>query len=384
MLEKFIDSSKGELFYINGPDGKIRWLFPCGLGYPGFLALYNTSTLKGKVYAFAVRLLFLFGLKRLVSSGKISGRLNDRYASIVKRLGGDSYSVFMGTPGENRKIVLEVGVEGKTHSFVKIPTTDSAKTLVEAEKCNLDLLMGLDLREMTTPVSLLREDCLVAISSVRPSKYLNGTSFSDKHFLALKELYIKTHKTLDVLDIGEYLNASERVDFIAAFQQDTTVIGGNLLKNIGNGLLFLREQLREKRNVVCTFSHRDFTPWNLFVGEKGLCVYDWELAQENTPILYDVFHFFFQNGILVRREKYVDIKKQLNEELIYRKECGCFSDFEIDINVVYGFYLFSNVSYYVRKYIEQDDLHVQAHWLISTWEEALNDYVDLNGCVYDI
>ncbi len=38
-------------------------------------------------------------------------------------------------------------------------------------------------------------------------------------------------------------------------------------------------------------AHGDFTPWNSFVLERGLYVFDWEYAAENWPLGYDLVHY---------------------------------------------------------------------------------------------
>lgn len=42
--------------------------------------------------------------------------------------------------------------------------------------------------------------------------------------------------------------------------------------------------------------HRDFAPWNTAKSELGLFVFDWELAREAYPVVFDRLHFDFMTG----------------------------------------------------------------------------------------
>ena len=55
-------------------------------------------------------------------------------------------------------------------------------------------------------------------------------------------------------------------------------------------------------------------------------------------------------------------------------------EFEVDYEQAYQFYLLRNIAYYTRRYVNQPHLHAQAHWLIDTWLEALENltYLDVN------
>jgi hypothetical protein len=64
---------------------------------------------------------------------------------------------------------------------------------------------------------------------------------------------------------------------------------------------FLLRRLGDS-SVPLSRAHRDFTPWNVRVGESGLFVFDWELSRRSMPPLYDLFHYLSAPSALLGRE----------------------------------------------------------------------------------
>ena len=120
-------------------------------------------------------------------------------------------------------------------------------------------------------------------------------------------------------------------------------------------------------------AHGDFTPWNMFHANKGskLHLFDWELS-ERLPALYDLFHFIFQTGILVKRQSFLEIKSTIDEILKRPKLQEFIRENSLDVEQAYQFYLLRNGSYYLNRYLTQKDLHIQAHWLLDYWLEAVS------------
>ena len=49
--------------------------------------------------------------------------------------------------------------------------------------------------------------------------------------------------------------------------------------------------------VIFSAYHADFTPWNMFVENGHLFVFDWEYARMTYPPMLDRYHFFTQTAI---------------------------------------------------------------------------------------
>jgi hypothetical protein len=55
------------------------------------------------------------------------------------------------------------------------------------------------------------------------------------------------------------------------------------------------------QNPSLGLAHGDCAPWNLLRTESGWALIDWENSAEGMPALYDLFHFFVQSSVELRR-----------------------------------------------------------------------------------
>ena len=69
MLDKLLVKSKETLLFINDLNGQKRWLFPEKLNKATFLNLYNTNTIKGKIYRVVMQIAFLLKLSLTLYNG---------------------------------------------------------------------------------------------------------------------------------------------------------------------------------------------------------------------------------------------------------------------------------------------------------------------------
>jgi hypothetical protein len=56
-----------------------------------------------------------------------------------------------------------------------------------------------------------------------------------------------------------------------------------------------------KRDPSVGVAHGDCAPWNLLRTESGWALIDWENSTGGMPPLYDLFHFFVQSSVELRR-----------------------------------------------------------------------------------
>lgn len=380
MFNMLIPNTEKIFYFINDKNKNIRWKFPSDLKYPTFLNLYNSSGIKGTIYKLIVKIVFKLKLQKYFVSGVMKGDLEKKYIKIIENLDGVNYSIFTGTAGENRKVVIEVNDGKNTKYFIKIPTTTSAKELVQLEKKNLKYLEQFTFRSFEIPKISYSDDETVAISNIKPLKIAKDDNFSSIHFVTLEELYANTSNKLSIPQVSQFNLSVKYIENLNSIQL-------NLNENIDKlktNLLNLKEMLiQNKSEVVVSFAHCDFTPWNMYITKNKLYVYDWELANQNTPLLFDFFHYIFQQGVLVKHKKHEMIKQDLVNFLESKELRQIISKYKIDFNEYYGYYLFINISYYALKYATQKDLHVQAYWLIDVWNDALEEFVTKKGKIFE-
>jgi hypothetical protein len=321
-------------------------------------------------------------LQRYFVSGAQFGKLESKYSRLISKLGCSSFSVFTGTPGENRKIVIEVNDKGCTKFFIKVPTSQSSKALVEKEVDNLRFLETFNFNSFISPKVISESDDAMAISNIRPKSVIMDDSFSSKHFDVLSELYQVSASSSEVSQVGVILASRADIETLNCLEFSPKNPIAPMIVRIKPALNALALILQKEERVFTAISHGDFTPWNIYVTSERLYIYDWEMADNSTPLLFDFFHYNFQKSVLIDRKCFGDIKREISSYLSNKALLSILNKYRIDINTYYGYYLMRIVSYYSLKYFHQDKLHAQAHWLLDVWEEALNDYAEKNGSVF--
>lgn len=360
-----------EFNFINNRDNSIRWIYGTNYQRPIFLNLYNASGWKGQLFKTIFKIGFSLKLKKWLKSGSFQVIANQLFLEkINQQLNHAQYAIFTGTVGANRKAVISYEEGEKATQFLKMPLTKKVQKLVDREAFYLTELQNYSFEKLVVPVAKKIENS-VMVSNVKPANILTNNSLSKTHLLALNELYQQT-------TTNEFLQSTEM--WQAIHQDLSTIATANIVndlskekaKNIHRNLTILAIQFEEIAVLPMSIAHGDLTPWNSYLSTDKLHVYDWELA-ERLPLLYDAFHYIFQTSILVERLPYTAVKlkiENLKKDPIIQ---SILAAFDITFQQAYHFYLLRNTSYYLRHYIQQQNLHIQAHWLVDMWEIALKD-----------
>jgi hypothetical protein len=144
------------------------------------------------------------------------------------------------------------------------------------------------------------------------------------------------------------------------------------------------QSLDTKKEISFAYGHNDFTPWNMFVENNHLYLFDWELARKDVILLYDFFHFIFQSQILISKSDYKTIFEVITTHIKNNSKLkDIIKKYNIDINENYKLYLLYTVSYYLDKYNNQETFYKQIYWIINIWDETFNDLVDKKREIFD-
>ncbi len=355
---------------VKNPDGSIRWLCPSDARSPVFLKLYNGSGWRGWLFRTAFRLAFFLGLKKLVMAGsvRIFYQKNQLLDDLLEQTPHEDFAIFTGTVGDNRKAVIALEGRGRGSHFFKLPLTESARQLVMQEQSTLQELQDFSFQKIECPEVTPFGSGLL-LSDVRPGNFTNATSLQPLHLQALAELQSLTFQQLPLCalpawaSIGEALNDLQNAPIVNDLPPET-------VQRLKDQLHRLYGTFEPYLPAPTSVSHGDFTPWNMYRAERKLHLYDWELS-ERLPVLFDAFHFIFQSGILIKRLPFSKIREEISALKNTSLALEILENEGVDFDWLYRFYLLRNVSYYLRKYVGQQPLHAQAHWLLNTWLEAL-------------
>ena len=205
-------------------------------------------------------------------------------------------TVALGVPGAFRKaVVLVSGRRGTVRGLLKLPVTSASRENVRREADALERLAELPGDAAPAPALLARAEAgdvpwlVQAFVDGRRSPEALGAA----HFAFLADLRRRTAVERDLEDLGVFRSACARLDAL----RDGTE------REWHAALAALRDAVRRwfaEAPVPCCMAHGDFTPWNLLLVSGRLVAFDWELAEEEAPALFDLIHFHFQTGILVR------------------------------------------------------------------------------------
>ncbi len=382
------DAFSSEFYYISNPDGTIRWIFPCNLNKPMFLNFYSTPTIRSKILSYIFKLAFFFRQAGCIVSGKfkINVITGSRLSKILNKYEHTGFSIFTGTVGEDRKALLEIHDDKSTFVFIKIALSENSKKLVKNETTQLQFLNDIKFTRLVVPKVLGNyEDGIIELTNIKPASYQQNTKLTEQHVLALLELYSKSHT--DVHTRWRELNALQRCKpKIKTMMGDYKII--NLLDNdrvqrLSHNVLVLIEMLENEGGTLpLAIAHGDFTPWNMYTTDDAIYLFDWELSQNEMPMLFDLIHFVFQSETMINHSGYIKIQSELSDLLKTQHIKNLIINYKLDFNEHYIFYLAYNISHYLIKYVNQNSLHSQAFWLLDCWEDATNELLRNNGVVF--
>lgn len=376
-----INHKKDDTFYfISNPDSTIRWIYPKSLKKPSFLSFYSTSSTRAKILASIFRLSFYFRLNKKIELEVFKDSILDR---IIKQYKDFNYSIFTGTIGINRKAIIELNQNNSTKYFVKVALTEQSKELINNEKEILNQLNKYQYQNLTIPKIVESQSNYITIDNIAPKNQAQSSTLNEIHLNALDEIYSKTIDTKFIKDSSYFQLIEKNLDKLnntslnKSFDKEKTKL---LIENMNT----IFQSLDTKKEISFAYGHNDFTPWNMFVENNHLYLFDWELARKDVILLYDFFHFIFQSQILISKSDYKTIFEVITTHIKNNSKLkDIIKKYNIDINENYKLYLLYTVSYYLDKYNNQETFYKQIYWIINIWDETFNDLVDKKREIFD-
>ncbi|MFK8104688.1 MAG: hypothetical protein AB8G15_19345 [Saprospiraceae bacterium] len=359
-------------YYINNPDGAMRWFFPSKTTTASFLSLYNSTGVKAYCFKQLAKILSRIRCLSLLSAGSFaiweSAGTNKK--NWQTELSFDDYAIFTGTVGENRKAIIALHQEQNCTHFLKIPLTKAARALTQNEAKQLAYLTRLKLQTIQVPSSQKIADTLL-VSNVKTQGARNQLAWTNVHSKALAELYHLTVKREILRNLETWKELEASVRGLQAIEKIENNLPPQKLRYLTRLCHNQLQSIPPTERLSVGMAHGDFTPWNMYQSAEKLLVYDWEMSQMEMPLFFDVFHYIFQKGILIERKTQIAIEEEIEAIM----EGGVLKDlqgtYQVNWQLHYALYLIFIVSYYLPKYAIQPRLHLQVHWLLEHWTQAL-------------
>lgn len=367
-------------YYVSNRDGSARWIFPVGLKKPTFLNFYNDANIRGRVIRLMVTLTFyvnryflrtLRGCNLPVQTDSVLGRIRSRSPEA-------NYSIFTGTVGENRKLVIEINHEAEVKSFAKVPISRASTALIENEHRALLFLKSKAFTSLKFPEILLFENGVLEVSDVRPRERRQRRKLTELHHQVMIEIYQIRQFNVSATELSCYHDAHNSLCRLSNRSTSADNSNGIDVDRFSRHLTSLKKYI-EGKNLECGVGHGDFTPWNMFIDNNCLHVIDWEMFSSSMPLFLDAFHFIFQSEILVGRRSYSVVKREIRDNFNNGSLAKYSKMQRVDLNAHFAFYLFWNVSREVERFSTQEHPHVQIYWLCEVWEAAILDFLESDG-----
>lgn len=221
-------------------------------------------------------------------------------------VGDFEFSVFEGTPSVHRKATLQIFRRSRILGYVKLTDSPAIAALFDHEQSLLAELHGKGVNNI--PRCLYNGLLPSGLRCFIQSTVKTRKSVSPRRWTPLHEQFLAEMRALTASDI-----LFDRSDFAMAIKEMTAHID------------FLPPEFRAAvarsiddvmarysgRVVSCSAYHADFTPWNMFVENGRLYVFDWEYGRMTYPPMLDRYHFFVQQAIHVGHQSPAEIRALL-------------------------------------------------------------------------
>lgn len=195
---------------------------------------------------------------------------------------------FTGTDGPHRKTAMQVmDSDGAILGYAKMSRKAHVRPYLRNEAAMLTRVTAMELRSANIPRLLsLRDDATVTLlvtDSLKSANHTAPQALGPDHTAFLAEL--RRH--------SEHTGADVLLDDLAARAQDragtlTALAGSEWMARMARIEATLRPNADTIPLCLC---HGDFTPWNTFMQAGRLYIFDWEYAQADWPVGFDLTHF---------------------------------------------------------------------------------------------
>jgi len=369
------------------PNSKnLRWVIPVDNRYvaSNSLSLYNPQSLKGKLFKYTANCLSRSGIQRILGRDRlfILSNGNAEQASLKRLIQDllevdDIYFAFSnGTPGYYRKTTAQAMSEkGEILAYVKIADVEQTQKLLIQEGKILSLLAKLNISKGIIPELLYTGHyngnglIMQSAPSGRTRKGPKQLNISHIEFLA--EVFNQTSTQEFFLESDRWIRLKKNVESIQGR------INNDWQQRLQTTLNICESELGEKV-IQFGLCHRDFTPWNTYIVNKRLYVFDWEYAVEQGIPFWDILHFSSFPAMLVHRCSGKKIIRQFRGkrlDSLLAKYAEITGVDPILIPVYFLLYLIEISCFYLDMFSRDGIQDPQRQWTQKTWAEMLDELI---------
>ena len=283
-------------FYrIENKDGKV-WLMPVRRLRTA-MHLYQPSGRNGKLLKRWFPLLHRLPLlkQKLHIETTRCSLAEDLYDKLCKLFNRDrlEFAVFCGTPCVHQKLTIQLSSGDNILGYCKVSDSKEVAELFSRESNILGKLYKAGVHNVPKImyVGEWRNGVHLLVQTTRKT-YRSQVihDWGHLHDGFLRDMAVKTKQRLVFEETDYYKTLNELSMHIDWLPSDE---GRELVRGV------LEKVLNKNKHKMVEYGayHADFTPWNTFVEQGELFVFDWEYAQMTYPPMLDRYHFFTQTAI---------------------------------------------------------------------------------------
>ncbi len=296
------EEAEGNFFYdFSNADGK-RWLMPVR-HLKTAMHLYQPSGPKGKLLKALFPILHaLPPVQRVLHAAKrrlsVAPQLHDLLAGLFPG-GAIDVAIFCGTPCAHRKFTIQISRGKRILGYCKLTENAEIAELFKREAALLSDLKQAGMSESQAPRALFQGAladgiCVFVQSTMKSASSYVLHEWGQLHDEFLSRMHECTKRTLPF----EQTDYARTLTELEAHSDWVPELPGKA------SLMPAIEKVRARyagKDVEFSAYHADFTPWNMFVENNRLFVFDWEYAQHSYPPGLDRYHFYTQTATFERR-----------------------------------------------------------------------------------
>ena len=342
------------MLHFSNAEGK-EWMVP-EKGIRTGLLLYQPSGWRGQwLKRMLPGMAWWRTGRKLMHVKRTQAGVNEEIRAVIEEAFGVKdfeYAIFLGTPCADQKATIQVYKGQRVMGYCKVADKEQVGEKFQREMSLLDELNKKGMNGIPKGLACGQTNGGLYYFAQSTTKTLHSTyphHWGRKQDMFLNQLYEQTRVTLayEDTDFCECIDLlKSRIGWLKKEQQAT----------VEQAIHKIEQHFRGKPKEWSVY-HGDFTPWNTFVTDGRLFVFDWAYTLRNCPPRMDRYHWLTQVAFF---EKHLSADELFKE---YKKKFGNSNNFS------YLCYLIATIALYVGR--ERNALDVKNIGQTDYWTKLI-------------
>lgn len=296
ILDSIIEPGEAQYYFLANADGK-KWILPrrhlstaLELYQPGGIKVRLLKRFMPVVHPFApARRVMHAGSDRIALAREILDQAASAFGT-----DGLEYSIFGGTPSVHQKITIQFFRGNRILGYAKVTDSDDIASLFDNEQRLLSTLHDAGIDDIPRCLfngPLPSGQRLFIQTTKKTADSFSPYRWNRLHDRFLHDLHSRTVATHRFEDTDFARSLTELHNHASYIPEPYRAV---IVRELDSTLTSLRGTTGEYSAF-----HADFTPWNMFVQDGRLFVFDWEYGRMSYPAGLDRHHFHVQKAIHV-------------------------------------------------------------------------------------